>query len=91
MSVQRGTYEPGEVPKFAFCESVHASGTSPWHIRNVFQRLHLTGGVDTPSLCGHVKPEVGGWDLNVKITEHHLKHTCPRCVEMYRKVSPDAP
>jgi hypothetical protein len=51
-------------------------------------RLFLTGGVDTPSLCGHVKPERGGWDVNVKITEHHLSHACPKCVEAYRKLNP---
>lgn len=22
-------------PKFSFCESVHATGTSPWHIRRL--------------------------------------------------------
>jgi hypothetical protein len=86
--VQSGTYAPGEVPRYAFCEAVTASGHSSWHIRNVCTRLFLTGGVDTPSLCGHVNPTPGGWDVNVKITEHHLSHACPRCVEAYRKLNP---
>jgi hypothetical protein len=80
------TFEAGKVPEYAFCEAVTASGMSPWHIRKVGEALRLTGGVDTPSLCGHVKPELGGWDLNVRITEGHLKHACPRCVALYRKL-----
>jgi hypothetical protein len=79
-------YEPGEVPKFAFCEATTASGRSPWHIRQVTaQGLKLTGGVDTPSLCGHVHIRYG-WDLNVKIDAHHLRHACPRCVAEYEKL-----
>jgi len=84
--VQSGTYAPGEVPRFAFCEATTAGGNSRWHIRRVTSKLHLSGGVDTPSLCGHVDPhKFGGWDVNVKITEHHLSHCCPKCLEVYRK------
>ncbi len=78
------TFEPGEVPEYAFCEAVTASGRSPWHIRKVRSQLYLTGGVDTKSLCGHVTPRLGGWDLDVRITEGHLKHACPRCVAAYK-------
>lgn len=83
------TYERGEKPPFAFCESVHATGTSPWHIRRVGETgLHFGGAIDTPSLCGRVNPPPtsNGWDLEVRITEHHLSHACPKCVEEYRKM-----
>ena len=83
--VQPGTYAPGEVPEYAFCESVSAGSCGHWHIRKVQSALHLGGGIDTPSLCGHVKAH-GGWDINVKITEHHLGHSCSECVKAYREV-----
>jgi len=89
--VQPGTYAPGEVPGYAFCEPVYASASGRWHIRKVEGRLYLGGGIDTPSLCGKVKPfgpeygALGGWDLNVKITEHHLGHCCPDCVKAYQE------
>jgi hypothetical protein len=42
--------------------------------------------VDTPSLCGRVK-ETQGWDLEVRISEHHIKHNaCRKCREMYLKL-----
>jgi hypothetical protein len=91
--VQPGTYAPGEVPKYAFCESVFANATARWHIREIKDKLYLTGGINSSSLCGNVKPfgpdlgAVGGWDVNVKITEHHLGHACPKCVEAYRKAT----
>lgn len=90
--VQPGTYAPGDVPKYAFCESVAAGSCGRWHIRKVEDRLHLGGGIDTPSLCGRVNPigsergATGGWDVNVKITEHHLGHSCPDCVKAYREM-----
>ena len=85
--VQSGTYEPGEVPSYSFCEPVTAGANSKWHIRKVGSRLFLSGGVDSPSLCGHVQISKG-WDVNVKITERHLSHSCPKCVEEYRKLIP---
>jgi len=78
---------PGEVPPYAFCEASTAGPCSPWHIRKVGTRLFLTGGVDTPSLCGHVRQPFGGWDLNVRITEGHLAHSCPKCVAIYREAT----
>jgi hypothetical protein len=90
-SVQPGTYAPGEVPEYAFCESAVAGVNARWHIRKVQEKLHLGGGINTPSLCGRVKPTgpergaIGGWDVNVKITERHLEHSCQACVEAYRK------
>jgi hypothetical protein len=89
--VQPGTYAPGEVPEYAFCEISCAGPRSKWHIRKIKGQLWLGGGIDTPSLCGYVKPfgpaigDIGGWDVNVKITERHLGHACPECVEKYRE------
>ena len=70
--------------RYVFCESIHAGGASPWHIRRLGHAgVKLGGGIDTPGLCG--RPEVGrGWDLSVGLTEHHLGHSCPRCVTLYR-------
>jgi len=70
---------------FSFCESVTASGSSPWHIRQLTNEgQKLGGGIDTMSLCGHVKPPYG-WDLNVAITNHHLEHACSDCVAKYKE------
>jgi hypothetical protein len=44
------------------------------------------GGVDTASFCGRVDPKKGGgWDLEVRITLHHLTHACRKCVPKYRE------
>jgi hypothetical protein len=88
---QPGTYAPGEVPEYAFCECSCAGSRSKWHIRKVKTKLCLGGGIDSPSLCGHVKPfgpaigDLGGWDINVKITELHLGHACSECVAKYQE------
>ncbi len=72
--------------EFAFCESVSASGSSPWHIRplEVTPALRPTGGVDTSSLCGHVRPP-SGWDINVRFSSTTAKqvHICSRCRDLY--------
>jgi len=78
----------GEKPPFTFCESVFATGRSRWHIRRTTDvGPKFGGGIDTDSLCGHVKAG-RGWDLEVRITEQHLEHACPGCVEAYQKASP---
>lgn len=71
-------------PRFSFCESVTASGRSPWHIREIpeGEKLKTGGGITTPFLCGR---KVNGWDLDVEITEHHLTHTCKSCFAEYTK------
>jgi hypothetical protein len=68
--------------EFSFCETVTASGSSPWHIRPLTPAgQKLGGGADSPALCGRVV----GWDLVVPITEYRLKHCCKRCVELYQR------
>jgi hypothetical protein len=78
--------------EYSFCESV--IGIGPWHIRTLSDAgRKLSGGIDTPSLCGRVAPTgkhtstgqagLGGWDLSVPLTQHHLGHCCPRCAELY--------
>jgi len=71
---------------YSFCESVTAGPLSVWHIRKLTSvGRKLGGGVDTPSLCGHVKTHFG-WDLEVRITEFHLeKNTCPTCADALKK------
>jgi hypothetical protein len=64
--------------KLSFCESVAATGRGKWHLRYLTDAgPKYGGGIDTPSLCGHVKD---GWDLEVEITQFHLEHnTCEEC------------
>lgn len=74
---------PKDKPRYSFCESVTATTSSPWHLRELDgQGPRYTGGITTSSLCGLV---TRGWDLKVAITEHHLGHSCKRCVEKYRE------
>ena len=68
---------------YTFCEGVFATGRGPWHIRWTNEGRRLGGGINSGSLCGHVKPRQG-WDLDVALTEHHLGHTCKQCVELMR-------
>jgi hypothetical protein len=68
--------------RFAFCESVAATGASPWRIRELSERgLKLGGGADTLALCG--RDLHGGWDLEVPITGHHLNQRCRGCAAEY--------
>jgi len=65
----------------SFCESVTASGRSPWHLRWLDKAgPKFGGGVTTPSLCGHVRKGMG-WDLEVAITAQALADACSGCVE----------
>lgn len=70
---------------FSLCEASHASGTSPWHIRALEkdQTKKTSGGIDTDSLCGHVKAPYG-WDLDVPFLKHvDGRGICPRCKDRY--------
>lgn len=67
---------------YSYCESVHAGGLSPWHIRKLDRAgLRLGGGITTNSLCGRV---ARGWDLNVPMGLAHDKHTCRDCLIEFR-------
>lgn len=69
-------------PIYSFCEPVWASSISRWHIRKLsFKGSKYGGGADTPALCG--LDLRCGWDLRVDITDHHLGHTCSKCVKTY--------
>jgi len=68
--------------EFAFCESVTATSTSPWHIRKLTdQGLKTGGGADTKALCGR---EVS-WDVNCEICPVLLiqPDVCGKCVTEY--------
>jgi hypothetical protein len=71
------TWKEDEKPEHTFCESVYSSGLGLWCIRKTTDAgPKYGGGIDADSLCGRVK-QGKGWDLEVRITEHHLKHnTC---------------
>jgi len=65
--------------KFSFCETAVATPYSSWHIRKLTDKgKFLSGGADTPSLCG-IKV---AWDLNVPLNPFHLeKKACKKCKE----------
>ena len=73
-------------PKFSFCKTTTAGPGWKWHIRELTKKgKRLSGGADTPSLCGALNP-LYGWDLNVNINEYHLENsTCLKCRELYLK------
>ena len=68
----------------SFCESVHVTGISVWHIRCLTNAgKKLGGGIDTPSLCGKVKVRAG-WDLDFDVAQNCSKeHVCKECMEFY--------
>lgn len=69
---------------YSFCEGVHATGYGRWHIRKLTEKgKFLSGGIDTDSLCGHVR-KGWGWDLSVEIDERRLQHCCLECARKYR-------
>lgn len=72
--------------KFSFCESQWASSSSRWHIRQLTAIGKKTGGgIDTGSLCGHVKAH-HGWDLEVDVETSGIDMTtivCRVCVLAY--------
>ncbi len=74
--------------KYSFCENIHATSYSKWHIRRLTTRkFKFAGGADTPALCGRVV----SWDLDVKLDSHHLAHnSCSRCAEEYGKLKKEA-
>ena len=78
---------------YAFCESVAAGPLSPWHIRPLTEVGRKTsGGIDTPSLCGHVTPKTNGWDLeSVEVKNYPLdgvrdgrRLVCKKCADAYK-------
>lgn len=70
--------------KYAFCEPVTAAPGSRWHIRKLTDKgVKLSGGVDTPALCGR---EVC-WDLAVGVDSRYFDDCCPKCVEEFREQS----
>jgi hypothetical protein len=73
--------------KYSFCESSAATPHSMWHIRKLTKNGYkLGGGIDTGSLCGHVKPHMG-WDVHIDIGDYHLeKNTCKECKSKYEAI-----
>lgn len=76
--------------EFSYCESIHASGSSPWHIRRLTDvGRRLSGGIDTPSLCGHVRPPKG-WDLVRGPADDKIRmpHVCVKCFDIWWATQP---
>ena len=64
--------------ELSFCESAMSTMCSPWCLRKLTKAgQKLSGGVDTPSLCGRVRPPFG-WDLEVPVSLKHVS-ICPAC------------
>jgi len=64
-----------------------ANSYSKWHIRPLTKTgQHMSGGIDTPSLCGRVDLKFGGWDVACEINPQSMKHACPECARLYLEV-----
>jgi hypothetical protein len=85
-----------DLTKFSYCESTHATSMSPWCIRELTAAgQKLTGGIDTASLCGRVRPRGGpgkgwgGWDLAVPVDPvdpgRHPGVVCKNCAAVLRQ------
>ena len=75
---------------FSFCESVHATARSCWHVRRLTDSgAKYGGGIDSASLCGRIED---GWDLQVEINQFHINNvTCLSCRDdLLRKISLDS-
>lgn len=78
--------DPMPDPDYSFCETVTASGATPWHIRPLTAKGRmLSGGADTPSLCGRIV----AWDVAVDLTPQRLSRACKRCVDALEAKEPD--
>ena len=68
-------------PKYSFCESVTATGISPWCIRELTANGRKLGGrIDSDSLCGRVKA-TWGWDIPVDAFPSHPM-ACAKCAAL---------
>lgn len=83
---------PADLIRYSLCEPSQAAAMAKWHVRKLSDAgPKYGGGIDTPSLCKKVQPwgepvpgkkykGYGGWDLEVRITQHHLEHNvCGEC------------
>ena len=79
---------------YSFCES--STGLGPWHIRRLTKAGRKPGGgIDTPSLCGSVRPRGdrggwGGWDIKVidplgVVPAPVLCRKCVACIRRTKK------
>jgi len=89
-----------DLSKYSFCEPVSAGPLAPWCIRPLTAAgKKLSGGVDTSSLCGRVKPPSAaggnGWDINRPVERCMLdavyghpgnpRIVCQKCVAKLRE------
>ena len=72
--------------EYSFCESVTATSISPWCIRPLTEQgKRLSGGIDTPSLCGRVKERMG-WDLQTPVNLGDPR-ACRECKKVLSKLN----
>jgi hypothetical protein len=68
------------IVEYSFCETVTASGSTPWHIRPLSATgRKLSGGADTDALCGRKV----AWDVGVPLTVFHLSRCCWKCRRIF--------
>ena len=71
---------------YSFCETAHATGSSPWHIRKLTSAgKKLGGGADTPALCGRKV----AWDIKANINEFAIKYACAHCQDAFKEIKHD--
>lgn len=70
-----------------FCESITATSSSPWHVRETLEQK-FGGGINTNSLCGRVRASRGGWDLDVPFDSKHpaICLVCKKLLETEEEV-----
>jgi hypothetical protein len=78
---------PAEANKdYSFCKGFFASSKSAPHIRkkNVGIGFGLTGGIQTPSLCGKLRVNRGE-DMLEAVDSVSVKRACRRCQDIYEE------
>jgi hypothetical protein len=73
------------VVRYSYCEGAYATSYSRWHIRELTEQgKMLSGGVDTPSLCGMVRAG-WGWDLETEVRQEDSNSICRKCSALYKR------
>jgi hypothetical protein len=91
--IDRRAKERSAARRLLFCEPVFAGPLARWCLRRMGPAGPCYGGgVDTPSLCGRVTAEGGGWDIEMPVTPDAMQadYVCPHCAEVAAKTLPGA-
>lgn len=71
------------MPDYAYCETITAGSTTPWHVRELTAKgKRLSGGADTRALCGRQV----SWDLNIDMEPNGAdRRCCKLCLEILQQ------